>query len=222
MKKIILILGREQLHQDSQLYKLLFESIDRKKFHVQFDPSDELSIIHERVKCFGAQFKFGRRLAESFYSKILKLQFILRYQDWTLSYFNLYKPSFRDFEYRKTVLTHFLFKLNKDQEVIIIGRSAGAILATQLADQFSIKKVICLGYPFKHPEKEEESYRTEHLKNLKTSTVIFQGNKDEYGNVEFAKNKDLSTNIKLIELQTDHAYHCSDDEFEMIKNEFSA
>ncbi len=45
LKKLILILGREQLYKDSQLYNLLFKSIDRKKFEVQFDPSDELSFI---------------------------------------------------------------------------------------------------------------------------------------------------------------------------------
>jgi hypothetical protein len=206
LKKLIIILGREQLHKDSQLYNFLFKSIDRKKFDVQFDPSDELSIIHERVKSFGNHFKFGRKYAESIYSKLLKLQFILRYQDWTLSYFSLYKPSFRDFEYRKTVLTHFLFKLSKDQEVIIIGRSAGAILATQLADSFQIKKVICLGYPFKHPEKAEEKYRTEHLAKLKTQTIIFQGKQDPYGNIELGKQYCISEKIKIIEVATDHEF----------------
>lgn len=135
LKKLIVILGRENLQKDSQLYKDLFQSIDRKE-----------------------------------------------------------------------IIKHYLKSLPNEQEVYLFGRSAGAILATQLADSFQIKKVICLGYPFKHPEKAEESYRTEHLAKLKTQTIIFQGKQDPYGNLELGKQFCISEKIKIIEVATDHEF----------------
>ncbi len=61
-----------------------------------------------------------------------------------------------------------------------------------------------MGYPFKHPEKEEESFRTEHLAKLKTQTIIFQGKQDPYGNIELGKQYCISEKIKIIEVATDH------------------
>lgn len=206
LKKLIVILGRENLQKDSQLYKDLFQSIDRKEFKLQFDPSDELSSIHAQIKAFGGHFKWNRALMESLYAKFLKLQFVFKYRDWSLSYFKIYNPNLRDFEFRKEIIKHYLKSLPKEQEVYLFGRSAGAILATQLADSFQIKKVICLGYPFKHPEKAEEKYRTEHLAKLKTQTVVFQGKQDPYGNLELAKQFYIAGNIKIIEVPTDHEF----------------
>lgn len=173
--------------------------------------------MHDKINVFGKRFRICPAFMMSIYSKVLKLKFVLSYRDWTLSYFKLYKPSFRDFEFRKAILAHYLSKLPTGREVTIIGRSAGAILATQLADQFAIKKVICLGYPFKHPDKEEESYRTEHLQHIIATTLIFQGENDVYGNVEQAKKYKLSSAIQLFSFETDHEYQCTEAELDKIK-----
>lgn len=217
LKKLILILGRENLHKDSDFYEKVVTSFDRKTYNIKFDPTDELSSIHAKVKLFGSKFSIGQQFAESFYDKLLKLKFIISHRIYNRSYFKIHKQTFRDFEFRKAILSHYLNRLPRNQEIYLIGRSAGAILATQLADSYPIKKVICLGYPFKHPEKEEESYRTAHLKKLRTPTIIFQGIHDEYGNIDKAKKYALSPAIQLIELRTNHEYHFTEDDLALLK-----
>lgn len=101
----------------------------------------------------------------------------------------------------------------------MVGRSAGALLATQLADAFQIDHIVCLGYPFKHPEKEEEPYRTQHLAQLKTPTTIYQGTQDEYGKPEDLQKYSLSDYIRIVPLNASHDYQCSPSEVTQIINQ---
>lgn len=217
LKKLIIILGRENLQKDSNFYQKIIKTLEKKGYTITFDPSDELSSIHAKVKIFGKKLPIGHKLAESIYAKWLKLKFHITYKSYNNSYFKLHKPTYRDFEFRKEILSHYLNQLPKNKEIYMIGRSAGAILATQLADTFHVKKVICLGYPFKHPEKEHEPYRTAHLAHLKTPTIIFQGEHDIYGNTKMAKTFSLSSSITLVSIDTDHEYNCTDEAFELIQ-----
>jgi predicted alpha/beta-hydrolase family hydrolase len=66
------------------------------------------------------------------------------------------------------------------QGLVIGGKSLGGRMASLLADEFSVAGLVCLGYPF-HPPDRPETLRTEHLKALKTPTLILQGERDPFG-----------------------------------------
>lgn len=57
----------------------------------------------------------------------------------------------------------------------------GGRIASLVADEAGVAGLVCLGYPF-HPTGKPDKLRTEHLLNLKTPTLILQGERDAFGN----------------------------------------
>lgn len=86
--------------------------------------------------------------------------------------------------------------------VLLIGRSSGAITATLTASLGApaIRGVVALGYPFRHPERDEEPARTAHLAGLQVPLLILQGARDAYGNAAAATRYPLSAAIRVEEL----------------------
>ena len=81
--------------------------------------------------------------------------------------------------------------------LFIGGKSMGGRLASMIADEFEgVKGLVCLGYPF-HPPGKPENLRTEHLEEIKTPSLIIQGERDPFGKPEEVKTYDLSRNIKV-------------------------
>lgn len=64
--------------------------------------------------------------------------------------------------------------------LVIGGKSMGGRMASMVADDMKVRGLICLGYPF-HPPGRPEKLRTEHLGDLKTETLICQGERDPFG-----------------------------------------
>jgi predicted alpha/beta-hydrolase family hydrolase len=67
--------------------------------------------------------------------------------------------------------------------LVISGKSMGGRIASLVADQANVKGLVCLGYPF-HPVGKPDKLRTEHLKSIRTPTLILQGERDTFGNRE--------------------------------------
>ncbi|PJJ83327.1 alpha/beta family hydrolase [Mucilaginibacter auburnensis] len=104
----------------------------------------------------------------------------------------------------------------KGFKIILLGRSAGARIATMLADQLCIEKVICMGYPFKNPHQPDEPIRYMHLKELQTPTLILQGINDVYGGLGVHHNYSLSNTIKLDYVNTNHNFNLNQKEMEKV------
>ena len=60
------------------------------------------------------------------------------------------------------------------ETLFIGGKSMGGRIASLVADDADVAGLVCLGYPF-HPTSKPEQLRTEHLKTIKTPTLIVQG-----------------------------------------------
>lgn len=84
--------------------------------------------------------------------------------------------------------------------VVIGGKSMGGRVATMIADETAVSGVIAMGYPF-HPPGKPEKTRTEHLKSIKTPTLILQGTRDTFGKPEEVASYHLSRNIDVTWLQ---------------------
>ncbi|HEK1684582.1 TPA: dienelactone hydrolase family protein [Pseudomonas putida] len=84
------------------------------------------------------------------------------------------------------------------------GKSMGGRMASLLADELEVDALVCLGYPFYAVGKPEKP-RVEHLAELKTPTLIVQGERDALGNREAVEGYQLSAAIEVNWLVTgDH------------------
>ncbi|WP_166366718.1 alpha/beta family hydrolase [Pseudomonas akapageensis] len=68
-------------------------------------------------------------------------------------------------------------------KLAIGGKSMGGRMASLVADELGADALVCLGYPFYAAGKPEKP-RVEHLANLRTPTLIVQGERDALGNRE--------------------------------------
>ncbi|MCW9029541.1 MAG: alpha/beta fold hydrolase [Kangiella sp.] len=84
----------------------------------------------------------------------------------------------------------------KGHKVFIGGKSMGGRVASMIADDEQVDGLICMGYPF-HPPGKPENLRTEHLKDLKTPTLILQGTRDPFGKPEEVATYGLSSRIDV-------------------------
>ncbi|WP_321395529.1 alpha/beta family hydrolase [Emcibacter sp.] len=81
-------------------------------------------------------------------------------------------------------------------KIYIGGKSMGGRMASLIADELSPAGLICLGYPFYAPGKPDKP-RTDHLRDLKTPSLILQGERDAMGNREAVAGYDLSDKITI-------------------------
>ncbi|QEY58398.1 alpha/beta hydrolase [Pseudomonas sp. C27(2019)] len=80
--------------------------------------------------------------------------------------------------------------------IVIAGKSMGGRVASMLVDELQPLALICLGYPF-YPAKKLDKPRTEHLLDLRTPTLIVQGERDALGCREVVEGYRLSSAIEI-------------------------
>lgn len=81
------------------------------------------------------------------------------------------------------------------------GKSMGGRMASLVADQLNAHSLVCLGYPF-HPAGKPEKTRVAHLVELKTPTLIVQGERDALGSRDDVQGYVLSDAIEVQWLAT--------------------
>lgn len=109
-------------------------------------------------------------------------------------------------------LHQFIQCLGQDKEIIIVSHSSGGRISSSIASLPTIKKLVCFGYPFKHPTEPEDVTRTLHLKEMQTPFLIIQGKEDEYGGTDVDKHYNLSSSVTLFYVNTDHDFNQVTDE----------
>src|SRR3954463_6476384 len=91
-------------------------------------------------------------------------------------------------------------------DVFIGGKSMGGRMASMVADELSVRGLICLGYPF-HPPGAPQKLRTKHLETLQTRALIVQGERDPFGTREDVTKYKLSKSIRVEWLEDgDHSF----------------
>lgn len=76
------------------------------------------------------------------------------------------------------------------------GKSMGGRMASLVADELGVDKLVCLGYPFYAVGKPEKP-RVEHLASLRTRALIVQGERDALGNREAVEGYSLAPGIEV-------------------------
>ncbi|MDR3529246.1 MAG: hypothetical protein P4L90_01625 [Rhodopila sp.] len=127
------------------------------------------------------------------------------------------EPTFRtDVTRRLRLLDQIVPAGEAGRRVVLIGRSSGARVISLLAAQRDVAAVICLGYPFRCPNRVLEPERFKHLADLAVPTLIVQGVDDQYGGIDLTENYALSPSINLMFVQAEHEFHISSDEWDAI------
>jgi len=90
--------------------------------------------------------------------------------------------------------------------VAIGGKSMGGRIASMVADEAGVAGLVCFGYPF-HPPGQPEKLRVAHLEDLKTPTLIVQGERDQFGTKDEIPRYSLSEKIRILYLPDgDHSF----------------
>jgi predicted alpha/beta-hydrolase family hydrolase len=84
----------------------------------------------------------------------------------------------------------------RSETLIIGGKSMGGRIASLVADEAEAAGLVCLGYPF-HPTGKPKQLRIEHLKSIRTPTLIVQGERDPFGNREEVAEYQLSKQVRM-------------------------
>lgn len=92
------------------------------------------------------------------------------------------------------------------RRVHLFAHSAGGIVSSLVADEAAVASVVCFGYPFKHPDQDEEPIRTAHLHAVCKPFLMLQGDQDEYGTAQDAQRYALSPTTMVEPVVSGHDY----------------
>lgn len=104
---------------------------------------------------------------------------------------------------RKRQLDTLLASAGDAGRSVLIGRSSGARVVTELAISRPVLAVICLGYPFQMPGGAPDARRFAHLPGLAVPTLMLQGERDAYGSP--AEARLLAPSATILPIDADHA-----------------
>lgn len=81
-----------------------------------------------------------------------------------------------------TFRTFYALERAAGRAVFVGGKSMGGRVASMVADEVGASGVVCMGYPFKPPGKDQiPRDRIAHLEHLRTPALIVQGDRDPFG-----------------------------------------
>jgi len=95
--------------------------------------------------------------------------------------------------------------LSTEKTVFIGGHSMGGRMASMVADELKPTGLLCVSYPW-HPPDAPLKTRVEHLKDLRTPTLMLCGTRDTFGSPDEVAGYPLSPAIKVRWLEgADHS-----------------
>ncbi len=213
-KKYLLVLGREALDRDSFLYQQLLNDLQLHGFEVKFDPMDRI------------RFAFMRRLGTKnllvnhFLLPFFRALYVVIIQRQLIDFLRFALGRISSLEFRTRVVARYIEANQANtSHLVVLARSAGSLVISRLANQLAVDDIICLGYPFKHPDEIDESFRIAHLAELEKPMLIFQGLRDPYGGREVVENYALSPQIKVAFVDVDHDFNLNQADLKRVKSE---
>ena len=109
-------------------------------------------------------------------------------------------------QYRCDELKRTIQTLDIAERVVLLSRSSGGRISSLIANELNLNHIVCLGYPFKHPDMADEPERYKHIADLKTPMLIIQGVNDPYGGLDVQEKYPLSKIIEIHFVDTDHDF----------------
>lgn len=215
-KKIILLVGRDNWQKDDDLNHILLKDLEQYNYKIIWeDPAGNLIYKLRRLE---DKFKWLPEPIRKFDLRFLQLLYGLTHRSY-FSYLSGRQSASIDLRCRK--LKQSILDLGTQNEIIILSRSSGGRIASVIADDLHIEHIICLSYPFKHPEMDVEPERYTHLENLETPMLIIQGTEDEYGGIDIKRKYTLSSNIELFFVNAKHDFKVNAEDWKRVLQKIS-
>jgi predicted alpha/beta-hydrolase family hydrolase len=114
-----------------------------------------------------------------------------------------------DYPRRSAHFESYLATREHRRDIVLMGRSSGARLATWYASRHQVGAVICIAYPFRNPTLGTEPDRYLHLTELNVPTLICQGTQDDYGGSNVVNDYAFSPSVRVHFVRTDHNFNIS-------------
>lgn len=202
-KRALVVVDREDWHRDESLMRELLSIFPNDKYEIirENPAATTISALRKIEHVLLRQ----NKSANSFTSKLGEILYGIIHPS---HFHNIYyrKKTVNSIEFRCSNLRKKLSKLPKTKEIVLLSRSSGGRVSSLIADELNVRHVICLGYPFKHPQKLDEPERYLHLANVKTPTLIIQGIHDPYGGSDIEAKYNLSDKIEVYLADEDHDF----------------
>lgn len=211
LNRALVVVDRDDWHRDESLMRELLKIFPSDKYEIirENPATTTISLLRKIEHVLLRKNKSANRVT----SKLGEVLYGLFHP----SHFNhLYyrKKSENSIEFRCRNLRKKLSKLPQHKEITILSRSSGGRVSSLIADELNIRHVICIGYPFKHPQKSDEPERYLHLANIKTPTLIIQGIHDPYGGSDIQSKYNLSEKIEVYLADEDHNFTTNSQELD--------
>jgi uncharacterized protein len=210
-ERILVVLSRENFRQDDTLVADLIEFLVQSHFTVAHYES---ALI---VTARNIDVPWVRHLPRVVRLPIKALSLLCRPSDWR-HFSARYRAQGSDLAFRTRALRELVRFFGPGKQLVFLTRSASSRIASGIADEVGLHKLICMGYPFKHPEHDIEPARYAHLEHLQTPCLILQGTRDSYGGIDTLHHFPLAANTALQWIDTDHSFSVSDLEWRRVRD----
>jgi hypothetical protein len=208
-RQILVLLSRENFLADEPLIARLAKHFSNPERAVVSYRSD--AVMTSRLVDRPSFDRFPRWLR-----RFLKGAVLLRYPRRWRHFFLSHREHVASIPFRAQALRELVHLLGPGKEVVFVTRSASGRLASLIADDVGLAKIVCLGYPFQHPKQGPEPARYEHLLALQTPFLIFQGTTDAYGGLDAVNQYQFAPQTKIEWVKTNHSFNISESEWQRV------
>lgn len=202
----LLLIGRDDWRKDTQLNATLLARL--RHLHLKIIWEEPTAMLLQWIHRFETMVPLGPK-GRWWALKSIQLAYGAFHPGY-LAY--LYRLRHRMVETRCEGLKQLLRQQGDASRVVVLSRSAGGRIASLIADEVGFGHVVCLGYPFKHPDHPDEPARYRHLATLQTPMLILQGTQDAYGGLGLEHRYTLSPRIQLHYVDTEHDFSPLDEQ----------
>lgn len=198
-KRLLLVLSRENFRRDDPLMaRLVGHFAGRRQTVLRYESEAEATLRWiDRKSCENLPGRW-RQAAKA-------LLLLLRPGRWR-HFSPRHRRTISSPAYRARSLQELIAWLGPGKEIAVIARSASGQVGSLIADQAAIERLVCLGYPFQHPDRPPEPERYRHLERLQTPFLIVQGTGDAYGGEGIESRYRFGPNTRIHWVDTDHDF----------------
>ena len=119
-------------------------------------------------------------------------------------------PDWESYERRADAFDRYRAGRRHERLPVLFGRSSGARVVARHAGRHPAAAVVCIGYPFRSPGREEEPDRYIHLAKIAVPTLVIQGRDDRYGAAGVPSTYRLAPTVRYRLIDGDHELHLSE------------
>ncbi len=203
-RRAVLLLSRDNSCRDDELQSRVASHFVRSNLTViRYLP--EIEVV-SRIVDRGAFRRLPRMIQQ-----ILKAGLLFCFPRYWRSYSTTRSIRMSTISNRCESLRSLIRWLGRDMQLLLFARSASSRLATMVADEMSIHRVVCVGYPLQHPKQALEPKRYRHLAAMQPPCLIVQGQHDQYGNPQQFRNVGVGQNTQIIPVDATHDYILSEE-----------